>query len=228
MDGVAGVVLAGGRSTRMGSPKAELVWHGSTVLRRVIGIVARAVDGPVLVVAAPGQRFAALPMEVEVEVVHDPVEGRGPLQGLAVGFGPAATVPSAAAIVLPTAPPPLHPTVARRLAPAGGIPAPAQAAALWSLEQGERLVARRRAAAAGERRRLAAALAGTPVSFADGHGHLVWLASAEDDGAALAARLAAQKVYVAPGSAWGDERHVRAALRDAAATDRLAAALTGP
>jgi histidinol-phosphate/aromatic aminotransferase/cobyric acid decarboxylase-like protein len=53
----------------------------------------------------------------------------------------------------------------------------------------------------------------------------VWLSSAESDGAALAARLAARRILVAPGSAWGDERHVRATLRDAAATDRLAAAL---
>ena len=51
----AGIVLAGGRSTRMGRPKAALEWHGSTLLRRVAGIVARAVDGPVIVVRAPGQ-----------------------------------------------------------------------------------------------------------------------------------------------------------------------------
>ena len=47
---VAGVVLAGGRSTRMGRPKANLEWHGSTLLHRVTGIVGRAVDGPVVVV----------------------------------------------------------------------------------------------------------------------------------------------------------------------------------
>jgi len=28
----AGLVLAGGRSTRMGAPKASLEWHGSTLL----------------------------------------------------------------------------------------------------------------------------------------------------------------------------------------------------
>lgn len=111
MDGVAGVVLAGGRSTRMGSPKAELAWHGSTVLRRVVGIVARAVDGPVLVVAAPGQRFADLP--ADVEVVHDPVDGRGPLQGLAVGVTAAARVPAEVVFVCSTDLPLLHPAVVR-------------------------------------------------------------------------------------------------------------------
>ena len=44
------VVLAGGRSTRMGTAKAALEWHGSTLLRHVTGIVGRAVDGPVIVV----------------------------------------------------------------------------------------------------------------------------------------------------------------------------------
>ena len=111
------------------------------------------------------------------------------------------------------------------LAPVAGVAAPAQAAMLWALAEGGPLVARRRAAAARERQRLAAALDGTPFSFADGHGHLVWLEPAEHDGAAIASGLAAQRIYVTPGSAWGDDRHVRIALRDAAATDRVRAAL---
>ena len=80
----AGIVLAGGRSTRMGRPKASLEWHGSTLLHRVAGIVARAVDGPVVVVRAPGQELPLLPPGVRV--VEDPREGRGPLQGLAAGL----------------------------------------------------------------------------------------------------------------------------------------------
>jgi molybdopterin-guanine dinucleotide biosynthesis protein A len=81
---VAGVVLAGGRSTRMGRPKASLEWHGSTLLHRVTGIVSRAVDGPVVVVRAPDQELPALPPGVRV--VEDAAEGRGPLQGLAAGL----------------------------------------------------------------------------------------------------------------------------------------------
>ena len=68
----------------MGTPKAALEWHGSTLLRRVTGIVGRAVDGPVIVVRAPGQELPAL--APGVELAEDPVEGRGPLQGLAAGM----------------------------------------------------------------------------------------------------------------------------------------------
>jgi histidinol-phosphate/aromatic aminotransferase/cobyric acid decarboxylase-like protein len=106
-----------------------------------------------------------------------------------------------------------------------GVSAPAQAAALWAIADGDAVVARRRATAARERERLAAALGGTPFSFPAGHGPFVWLSSTEHGGAAIASGLAAQRVYVTPGSAWGDERHVRVALRDAAATDRLSASL---
>jgi histidinol-phosphate/aromatic aminotransferase/cobyric acid decarboxylase-like protein len=112
-----------------------------------------------------------------------------------------------------------------RLTPAGGVSAPAQAAMLWAVRDGDPVVARRRAAAARERDRLAAALRGSPFSFPAGHGHLVWLSSTEEDGASIARRLAAQRIYVTPGATWGDERHVRVALRDGAATDRLAGAL---
>jgi molybdopterin-guanine dinucleotide biosynthesis protein A len=80
----AAVVLAGGRSTRMGAPKAALDWHGSTLVRRAAGIVGRAVDGPVVVARAPGQALPALPPAVEV--VEDAHEGRGPLEGIAAGL----------------------------------------------------------------------------------------------------------------------------------------------
>jgi len=112
-----------------------------------------------------------------------------------------------------------------RLAPAGGVSAPAQAAMLWAVTEGGTVVARRRAAAARERARLAEALAGTPFSFPDGHGPLVWLASDEHDGPTISRHLAGRRIFVAPGQAWGDERHVRITLRDAPATDRLTAAL---
>src|SRR5215207_2383731 len=80
----AGIVLAGGRSRRMGTPKAWLDWHGSTLLRRACGIVARGTAGPVVVVRAPGQELPPLP--ASVRVVDDAREGRGPLQGILAGL----------------------------------------------------------------------------------------------------------------------------------------------
>jgi molybdenum cofactor guanylyltransferase len=81
---VAGVVLAGGRSSRMGTPKATLEWHGSTLLRRTVGIVARATGGAVVVVRASGQDLPALP--ADIEITDDPREDRGPVQGIAAGL----------------------------------------------------------------------------------------------------------------------------------------------
>jgi histidinol-phosphate/aromatic aminotransferase/cobyric acid decarboxylase-like protein len=111
------------------------------------------------------------------------------------------------------------------LAPAQGISAPAQAAALWAAEGGDAVVARRRDAAARARERLVAALAGTPVSVAPGSAPFVWLGVEGLPARELAARLAAVKIYVAPGAAWGDDTHVRAALRGPDAVDRLAEAV---
>jgi molybdopterin-guanine dinucleotide biosynthesis protein A len=68
----------------MGAPKAGLEWHGSTLLRRTCGVLARAVDGPVVVVRAPDQPLPDLPASVELHV--DPEEGLGPMQGVAVGL----------------------------------------------------------------------------------------------------------------------------------------------
>jgi molybdenum cofactor guanylyltransferase len=113
MTAVAGVVLAGGRSSRMGRSKAGLEWHGSTLLRRVTGVVARAVDGPVIVVRAPGQRLPAL--APDVLVLDDPREGVGPLQGLAVGLHAAASRSAAAAFVCSTDMPLLHPAFVRHM-----------------------------------------------------------------------------------------------------------------
>ena len=76
-------------------------------------------------------------------------------------------------------------------------------------------------AARGSARRLA----GSPLSALPATVPFAWISSAAEDGPAIAARLASQQVFVAPGRLWGDECHVRAALRGAAAVDRLARAL---
>jgi molybdopterin-guanine dinucleotide biosynthesis protein A len=100
----AGIVLAGGRSSRMGTPKAWLDWHGSTLLRRTCGVVARGVGGPVVVVRAPGQELPELPPAVRI--VEDAREGKGPLQGLLAGLE---AVDAELAFVASTDMPFLHP-----------------------------------------------------------------------------------------------------------------------
>lgn len=78
-----GIVLCGGRSSRMGTPKAWLPAGDDTFLGRTVRVVG-AVCGPVVVVAAPGQALPPLP--AGVEVVRDAAEGNGPLQGLLAGL----------------------------------------------------------------------------------------------------------------------------------------------
>ena len=112
MSSSAGIVLVGGRSSRMGTPKAALEWHGSTLLRRTVGILARVTDGPVLVVRAPGQALPDLPPQVDV--VDDPREGLGPVQGLAAGLA-AVAGRADVAFVCSTDLPFLHPAFVRRV-----------------------------------------------------------------------------------------------------------------
>src|SRR5690625_1135469 len=124
MRSAAGVGLAGGRSTRMGTAKANLEWHGSTLLRQVTGVVARGVEGPVIVVAAPDQILPEL--DAETVVCHDPQEGLGPMQGLAVGLAAAATY-AESAFVCPTDLPFLHAAFVRTVMRGFGSGAPDEA-----------------------------------------------------------------------------------------------------
>jgi molybdopterin-guanine dinucleotide biosynthesis protein A len=112
MEASAGVVLAGGRSSRMGTPKAALEWHGSTLLHRTVSIVARATGGPVVVVRAPGQNLPGLPRGTLV--IEDPREGKGPVQGIAAGLT-ALTGQAETAFVSSTDLPFLHPAFIRRV-----------------------------------------------------------------------------------------------------------------
>src|SRR5437588_9723347 len=108
---VGGLVLCGGRSSRMGRPKAWLPVGDEFMLQRVVRLVGEAV-APVVVVAAPGQEVPPLPEDVAV--VRDRVEGRGPLMGLAAGL--AALAQSAdAAFVTGCDAPLLRPAFVRHL-----------------------------------------------------------------------------------------------------------------
>jgi molybdopterin-guanine dinucleotide biosynthesis protein A len=78
-----GVVLAGGKSTRMGTSKALLPFGPETMLQRVVRLLGGVVS-PIVVVAAADQELPALP--ADVIVTRDEREGRGPLEGLRAGL----------------------------------------------------------------------------------------------------------------------------------------------
>ena len=80
---VGGVVLCGGKSTRMGSPKALLPFGPETMLQRVVRLLSEVVS-PIVIVAAIDQDLPPLPEGVIV--TRDENEGRGPLEGLRAGL----------------------------------------------------------------------------------------------------------------------------------------------
>lgn len=101
---LAAVILVGGRSERMGRPKATLELDGRPLLAHVLAIVRPLVREVILVAAAEqtippglvagGSDRGACP----VRVVHDRVVAAGPLPALALGLG---AVTTDVAIALP-------------------------------------------------------------------------------------------------------------------------------
>lgn len=80
---VAGIILCGGRSTRMGTPKAALPFGPETMLQRVVRLLGTVVS-PVVVVAAKEQDLPLLP--ADVIVTRDERDEGGPLEGLRAGL----------------------------------------------------------------------------------------------------------------------------------------------
>ena len=78
-----GIVLAGGKSTRMGVPKATLPFGPETMLQRVVRLLSTVVS-PIVVVAAHDQELPELPPPILV--TRDEREARGPLEGLRAGL----------------------------------------------------------------------------------------------------------------------------------------------
>jgi len=76
-------VLCGGRSTRMGVPKATLPFGPETMLQRVVRLLGTVVS-PIVVVGARDQSLPELPGGVKI--THDEREQRGPLEGLRAGL----------------------------------------------------------------------------------------------------------------------------------------------
>ena len=83
VESYGGIVLAGGKSTRMGTSKAMLPFGPETMLQRVVRLLGGVV-APIVVVAAADQELPELPPDVIV--TRDEQEGRGPLEGLRAGL----------------------------------------------------------------------------------------------------------------------------------------------
>jgi histidinol-phosphate aminotransferase len=111
------------------------------------------------------------------------------------------------------------------IAPVLGVNALSQSAVIQALKISDPEIDSRRVAVIEERRRLLAALQSFPVDFTDTQANFVWMAAEGISGAALANRLQRESITVAPGGPLGADDHVRAAIRDAGATNRLLSAL---
>jgi len=111
------------------------------------------------------------------------------------------------------------------ISPVLGVNALSQSAVAHALKIGTGEIARRREAVLHERGRLMAGLAELPVTVDASQANFVWMAADGMTGLALANALRRENVVVAPGGPLGADDHVRATVRDQAATDRLLAAL---
>ena len=80
---IAGVVLCGGSSSRMGQSKALLPFGDETMLQRVLRIMS-SVTKPLVVVKADHQSLPDLPHDVLI--TQDRTAGQGPLEGIRMGL----------------------------------------------------------------------------------------------------------------------------------------------
>jgi histidinol-phosphate aminotransferase len=111
------------------------------------------------------------------------------------------------------------------VAPVLGVNALTQAAVEYALRSGDAEIERRRRAVSRERARLLDGLRRLRVDAHDSQANFIWLRAPGLSGDELANRLRRQGVTVAAGGPLGADDHIRAGVRDTAATDRLLRAL---
>jgi histidinol-phosphate aminotransferase len=107
------------------------------------------------------------------------------------------------------------------VAPVLGVNALTQAAVEHALRHGDGEIDRRRRTVSRERRRVTEGLTALGADVTPSQANFVWLRAPGLDGDALAQALRRQGVIVAAGGPLGADDHVRAAVLDETATDRL-------
>lgn len=80
---LAGIVLCGGTSSRMGQSKALLPFGNETMLQRVVRIMSD-VSSPIVVVKAENQSLPTLPDNILI--TQDRITDQGPLEGIRMGL----------------------------------------------------------------------------------------------------------------------------------------------
>jgi histidinol-phosphate aminotransferase len=120
---------------------------------------------------------------------------------------------------------PAAPSLLNALAPVLGIDVLTRAAVMESLKSGEREIARRRSGVIEERGKLLGEFQSLPVVATDTQANFIWFRFPGMAGNELAASLERKRVRVASGGPLGDDDHVRAAIWNAHATERLLGAL---
>jgi len=110
-------------------------------------------------------------------------------------------------------------------APVLGVNAMTQAAVEHALRNGDAEIERRRRAVARERTVLTEKLRELGADVTESQANFLWIRVRDLSGDQLATGLRRQGVIVAPGGPLGEDHHIRAAIRDQAASNRLLRAI---
>lgn len=113
IDGVTGIVLAGGRASRFGSDKLAAELEGMPILHHALAALSLVASGLVVVVAPAAEPALPGDLAARIRIVRDREAYGGPLVGLAAALEEVVTP---AAIVVGGDMPRLLPAVLRRLA----------------------------------------------------------------------------------------------------------------
>ena len=121
---------------------------------------------------------------------------------------------------------PAAPSLLNALAPVLGINVLTQAAVVQALKDGEREISRRRSMVIAERGKLVGGFESLPVKATETQANFIWFRFSGMTGSELAERTWSASACVSlKGGPLGDDDHVRVAVRNPHATERLLTAL---